>query len=111
MAVLVCVSALTPLSLFTWAANKLGVEVPPTLEAAYEQRKAQTKEYKLQKRAGNVAQPTPVPPPEPAPAPEPAFEPEPVFEPTPVEVLDVAFASESEPAEVPAEPVAASAAE
>ena len=48
--------------------------------------------------------PEPQPEPEPAPAPEPAFEPEPVFEPTPVEVLDVAFASESEPAEVPAEP-------
>lgn len=48
--------------------------------------------------------PEPQPEPQPAPAPEPAFEPEPVFEPTPVEVLDVAFASESEPAEVPAEP-------
>lgn len=64
----------TPLSLFTWAANKLGVEVPPTLEAAYEQRKAQTRDYKLQKRAGNVTQPTPVPPPEPAPAQEPKKE-------------------------------------
>ena len=64
----------TPLSLFTWAANKLGVEVPPTLGAAYEQRKAQKREYDLQKRTGNVAQPTPVPSPEPAPVQEPKKE-------------------------------------
>lgn len=63
-----------PLSLFTWAADKLGVELPPSLEVAYEQRKAQKREYDLQKRTGNVAQPTPVPPQEPAPAPEPKKE-------------------------------------
>ena len=64
-----------PLSLFTWAADKLGVELSPSLEAAYEQRKAQKREYDLQKRLGNTAQPAPAPEPDPLPVQEPVLEP------------------------------------
>lgn len=66
----------TPLSLFTWAADRLGVELSPSLEAAYEQRKAQKREYELQKRLGNTVQPAPEPDPLPVqtPAPEPQKE-------------------------------------
>ena len=64
-----------PLSLFTWAADKLGVELSPSLEAAYEQRKAQKREYDLQKRLGNTAQPATAPEPDPLPVQAPAPEP------------------------------------
>ena len=39
-----------PLALFTWSANKLGKEVPQSLEAVYEERKAKKREYDSQKR-------------------------------------------------------------
>lgn len=39
-----------PLTLFNWAANKLGKEIPPSLEIAYEKRKAKKREYDLQKK-------------------------------------------------------------
>lgn len=61
-----------PLSLFTWAAERLDAELPPTLEAAYEERKARKREYDLQKRQQAEQPKAP-----PAPAPEPEPEPEP----------------------------------
>ena len=63
-----------PLSLFAWAAQRLDTELPPTLEAAYEERKARKREYDLQKRQQAET---------PKAAPAPASEFEPIPEPEP----------------------------
>lgn len=64
-----------PLSLFTWAAERLDAELPPTLESAYEERKARKREYDLQKRQqAETPKAAPAPAPEPEPTPEPKKE-------------------------------------
>lgn len=58
-----------PLSVFTWAGDKLGIELPPSLEVAYKQRCERAAAMSRERYAKQKA--------EKEPAPEPVHEPEP----------------------------------
>lgn len=65
-----------PLSVFTWAGEKLGVELPPALEVAYKQRCERAAAMSRERYAKQKAEkePAPVQTPEPLPEPEPKKE-------------------------------------
>lgn len=57
-----------PLAVFTWAGERLNTELPPSLEAAYNQRKAIRRRMENEERAKQkAAEEQPVPPPVEAP--------------------------------------------
>ena len=61
----------TPIGLFKWAAERLGVEIPPSLEAAYNQRLAKMAQLNREKRAKQKADEAPAPTVEPEEEPKP----------------------------------------
>ena len=65
-----------PLSVFTWVGNKLGIELPPTLEVAYKQRCERAAAMSRERYAKQKAEkePAPVKTLEPLPEPEPKKE-------------------------------------
>lgn len=63
-----------PLSVFTWAGEKLGVELPPSLEAAYKQRCERAAKMSRERYAKQKAEKEPAPEPAPEPKPEPKKE-------------------------------------
>jgi len=70
-----------PLSVFTWAGEKLGLELPPSLEVAYKQRCERAAAMSRERYAKQKAEKEPAPKPAPKPAPEPVPESEPEPEP------------------------------